>query len=812
MRKILLPFAYLSLATAVTAAPRSLSEARSAAQLLLSQKTGCELSLKPLSDDVYNAPAQRGLSTPAEAFYVFNAQEQSAFVIVSGSDLMPAVLGYGLNGALSDNPSEWPVSLHSWLAFVTEIEQRLEADPALAASLQHAAQSTTPIQPLMTSKWGQDWPFNLQCPVRDGALSVTGCMATSISQVLYHQKYPTQPVGTYSYYDRGNYVTMNYAEHTFDFDKMLNTYSQSSSSDEQQQAVAELMHCVGHAVNMQYSPEASGAMSDCGSRGLVMNLGCTKELTLMRQYYSLDEWNAIIQEELAASRPVVLNGQSSSGGHSFVLDGLDDRGYYHVNWGWNGMADGYFDVSVLNPDDRGIGASPAVDGFASDQSIMIHVCDPEQSLKWYSPVYSTKSSITLNKTTVTLGQSLTVSTTLHNSAPVSFAGKAGLLILNEAGEVFMRGMQSSAITIDPTALVSNQYGGYSYSSYGQKNVSLTYTLPTDMADGTYRLYMCLQPTDSEDYDVVRVAHTHTSYRTFSVADGKATFTSDDCTPKVEALSWNFEEEELIEGRPSNLSVKVVNRGTETLSGTFVLTLTNPANQSETLPDSAPLTLAAGEEGTVSFTATLNASGNWNARLRVKDICVNASKLYQVDTQVFDVSPDYTLGANFSITEKLAPEGTVYNTGESTFKVKVQNSGDNYIGKMYVRLFANQLSAADKNLVAQFENDIEFDANTTESLTLTGDFDYSMTTATKKLYARLFYQKGISLVNLSSSATSVTVTKRDETGIEAVAAESNPVDYATAEIYDITGRRIRVSADNILPHGIYFINGKKTVIR
>ena len=35
------------------------------------------------------------------------------------------------------------------------------------------------------------------------------------------------------------------------------------------------------------------------------------------------------------------------GGHAFVCDGYDGKGYYHINWGWGGDSDAYFLLLVL---------------------------------------------------------------------------------------------------------------------------------------------------------------------------------------------------------------------------------------------------------------------------------------------------------------------------------------------------------------------------------------------------------------------------------------------------------------------------------
>lgn len=67
----------------------------------------------------------------------------------------------------------------------------------------------------------------------------------------------------------------------------------------------------------------------------------------------------LIQDELEAGRPIIYSATDVEGGvgiivdpatsHCFILDGIDEQNYVHVNWGWAGSMDGYYDVAILNP-------------------------------------------------------------------------------------------------------------------------------------------------------------------------------------------------------------------------------------------------------------------------------------------------------------------------------------------------------------------------------------------------------------------------------------------------------------------------------
>lgn len=58
---------------------------------------------------------------------------------------------------------------------------------------------------------------------------------------------------------------------------------------------------------------------------------------------------------------------------SFICDGSDGQGLYHINWGWGGYQDGYFDITILNPEKGGVGSGNAPDGYNRSCSMLVGV-------------------------------------------------------------------------------------------------------------------------------------------------------------------------------------------------------------------------------------------------------------------------------------------------------------------------------------------------------------------------------------------------------------------------------------------------------
>ena len=76
------------------------------------------------------------------------------------------------------------------------------------------------------TEWGQDSPYNLLCPTIDGKPCPTGCVATALSQIMRYHKWPLQGTDSISYTTstRKIDINFNFANTTFDWDKMLDTY------------------------------------------------------------------------------------------------------------------------------------------------------------------------------------------------------------------------------------------------------------------------------------------------------------------------------------------------------------------------------------------------------------------------------------------------------------------------------------------------------------------------------------------------------------------------------------------------------------
>ncbi|MGP1362189.1 MAG: C10 family peptidase [Bacteroides sp.] len=272
-------------------------------------------------------------------YYVFGNRKSVGYVIVAGDDALPSVLGYSINSHF--DASQMPAELKAWLdGYAQWVQQVRKRGIKPTEQLLRAPDAA--VAPLLGNLiWGQSWPYN------NKTLGLTGCVATAMAQIMRYYAWPKRGRGVVKFVESEE--TLDLSTHTYAWEKMLNSYT-SSSTPEQQEAVATLMHDFGRAAKMKYSHSGSGATSINAFTALIRNFDYSKTLRRVEQiHYSFRDWQALLLSELQAKRPVYYSGNTyDNQPHAFVCDGYDGKGYFHFNWGGNGNSDGFFALNALN--------------------------------------------------------------------------------------------------------------------------------------------------------------------------------------------------------------------------------------------------------------------------------------------------------------------------------------------------------------------------------------------------------------------------------------------------------------------------------
>lgn len=342
--------------------------------------------------------AHTSTTEAGQTFYVYERPANGGIVILGADDLAPALLGYTDSGHY--DPTNIPDGLRYWMECLdgqisAAISQGVSLMPAKAAS-----DGRTPIEPLLTCKWGQgsdDTPFWNRCPIYGGEHAVVGCVATAMAQVMYKHKWPEHGTGAKAgivpdMFEEGHAITLtaNFGDTYYHWDRMQDCYGPVYTSDNYEEyeeypytpesgdAVALLSFHCGVSVDMAYGTPhyggGSGAVSQQVPSALYRYFGYDAGMSFEnRECYTDAEWIDMLYSELQAERPLYYSGRNAESGHAFVLDGYLD-GLFHVNWGWHGMCNGYFTIlgnDALTPIRQGTGGSNA--GYALAQGCIVGV-------------------------------------------------------------------------------------------------------------------------------------------------------------------------------------------------------------------------------------------------------------------------------------------------------------------------------------------------------------------------------------------------------------------------------------------------------
>ncbi|MBR1538714.1 MAG: C10 family peptidase [Bacteroidales bacterium] len=310
--------------------------------------------------EVTLTPQTKSAAEPA--FYVFERQG-GGFVIVSADDRCKPVLGYSFTNPFAD-PSSMPEGLRFWLEdYQEQVEQiRAENLPASPAALLAWASAETrtkagsdgfePAWKLETPAWGQGEPFNNLAPVVDGKRGLAGCVPLAMSMICRYYSYPVQGTGTlpgYNYTsDEGTTQSVEGFDlgHPYEWDKIRMDYS-GDYTPEEAAAVARLVYDCGVMVQAKFDVSTS---SNTGNmiRQAIEHLGFDAGAVFEnRGFYSDEVWTVKLKEELQTNPVLYSARREGDYGHTFLLDGYDERDYFSINWGWKGSSNGYFALSAF---------------------------------------------------------------------------------------------------------------------------------------------------------------------------------------------------------------------------------------------------------------------------------------------------------------------------------------------------------------------------------------------------------------------------------------------------------------------------------
>lgn len=414
------------------------------------------------------------------AFYVFTRGVSGGYVLVSGDDRAPLILGYTDNGSFDgkDIPQSMRGMIESWSDQIVW----LAAHPSYKAAV--PPEVAAPIAPLLGQiQWDQGDPYNRKCPsvqqydqwgdASGKGPAATGCVATALGQIMYYHKWPEYGKDSVSYTSDGEEkfpVAVSFEGVKYNWDAMLPKLTSKSPSDAID-AVSTLLYHVGASFESAYGA-STGATDISVAPALLKHFSYDQGIDYVpRDYYTQADWDSMLINELQNGRPVAYGGVTRRfEGHFFVLDGVNADGYYHVNWGWSGMEDGYYMLSLLEPGNQGIGGASDGGAFHYAQNMIIGIQKPVEGS-------SAKYKFTcdgLGNVDATIGRSESVTLKANgcwNNSPWHVRANFGFAVVDADGKT----VYSEMVKKDVDCPVANGFSG----------IECAMRVPDSLPAGTY---------------------------------------------------------------------------------------------------------------------------------------------------------------------------------------------------------------------------------------------------------------------------------------------------------------------------------------
>ena len=421
-----------------------------------------------------------------KAYYAFASDDRTLFL--SADDVAVPLLGY-TDESLTDM-NNVPPALRWWLdGYARQISWASKAQRSARPGVKMAKRQKTEapqkasrrdIPKIVKTNWDQDAPYNDQCPMLNGSRTYTGCVATAMAQAMYYYQWPAAGKGSNSYtWENGNNQTLSGSMAvTFDWNNMLPDYSKATATTAQKNAISTLMKAVGYSINMNYGGDnegGSGAVSGDMIPALLDNFNYDAATSYYwRDHFDDETWTQMLYDNLLNVGPVIYGGTGSAGGHCFICDGYSSSdGFFHMNWGWSGVSDGFFSLDALDPDALGAGGGGG--GFNYGQDAIIGMRRPVAGSVRQKPYLSIEGY--LNGTT----SGRKVSLNANGPAEAGF-GFMNISALEGTFDIAVSLKNNSTGATSYVTVLSGQTLS-SFQGYDELNVNI----PTSIGNGTYTL-------------------------------------------------------------------------------------------------------------------------------------------------------------------------------------------------------------------------------------------------------------------------------------------------------------------------------------
>lgn len=279
------------------------------------------------------------------------------FMVISASENLPPLMAYSLDTAFGEMDADNPLSE----MLIADLGLRLTLADARNIDAWQLAESNPGLYELrndylLSSNWNQTYPWNMMVPMDpvSNSRSLAGCPAIAMAQILnYLQSLNgTRLNDTDDYYHSysGRNYTIDDDHETLGFPSfpVLNEYMERVNTafkynyDLSDSLKAALVFASGTVMKQVYSSQASGTFAVNQAFAGFQRFGFDNAELLGPEASDLyDRMIANLAEGLPVHLAVVTPAWDA--GHNVVVDGYAE-GMYHLNFGWGGQYNGWYNL------------------------------------------------------------------------------------------------------------------------------------------------------------------------------------------------------------------------------------------------------------------------------------------------------------------------------------------------------------------------------------------------------------------------------------------------------------------------------------
>ncbi|MBR6276116.1 MAG: C10 family peptidase [Prevotella sp.] len=423
-----------------------------------------------------------------KAYHVVQFAPQG-WMLISAEDQSSPLIGYSPDGVFPEE-KDMPENMQSQMNWYSDQvvrnarltgsrhhgwerlqvgEQGIEASrPAMARRYA----SANKVEPLITVKWNQTGSFQKYCPKTNDGQAVVGCVAVGMAQAMSVAKWPDRPVGNYGYtHEIYGSMYIDYdAEPDYNWSAIL---SGANGNDD----VARLLYHCGVSVKMNYGVDGSGTQDAYIAGALVRNFKYPQSVKwYSRNGWSDEDWHDLIVTELQEGRAVAYSGSDPKKhyGHCFNLDGFDGSSAFHVNWGWGGVGNAYFQLNGLKDAKMDM-------NYTDGQSVVVGIRPPSEKP---SNIYLSNNSIMAMKPAGSVVGDITVESEAENP---TYEFK----VVGEYNVIFHTNMPAPFQVVDGQLVTTKELS----LEDGDRNIEITATNTQNKASVTRHFTIHVTTTD-----------------------------------------------------------------------------------------------------------------------------------------------------------------------------------------------------------------------------------------------------------------------------------------------------------------------------